>query len=119
MPNGKQGSISIRLESHDRHLNFRYRSLRCANRLLQHLGLLGKSQILKQFRLRNGSIGLVVAQLGEWAPRADDGLQQAPRGEAFAEVEPGAENWLDNQMPRERPHNVIEPLADQHHTTPG
>ena len=47
------------------------------------------------------------------------GSEQPPRGDAIAEIEPIGKDSLDAQMIRERPHNVIEPLAYQHHFRAG
>ena len=80
---------------------------------------MGKTQVVGQPLPGNSSVGTPANQAGEDAAGPDDGVQQAASGAAVAELQPVGEQKLHSQVVRQRAHDVVEPLADQHHRAVG
>ncbi len=49
------------------------------------------------------------------APRANHRVKQATRGNSLAEFEPVRNQARNAEIVRQRPHYMVEPLADEHH----
>ena len=72
-----------------------------------------ESQVTKQLPGTEGPSCLAAPENRQRPPRTYDRVEQTAGGNTIAELQPVGHNSFDPQVLRQRPHDVIQALADE------
>ena len=92
---------------------FAWLAPRRPDRLLKNFRMLGVTKILSQFFLADSPIRPVSRQFRQRAARANHRIEKPPGRHPIPKFEPVRDQAVDTQVFSQRPHDVVEPLADQ------
>ena len=76
--------------------------------------MMGEAQVAREPFGRDAPVGLSADDPRQRLSRPDHRREQSARGQAVAKFEAVGDQALDPEMPRQRPHDVVEPLTDQY-----
>src|SRR5215469_161457 len=103
----------LRIKTHDRQIHKRRRAASGLNGTIEDVRAAGESKIALEPFTRDAAIGLVADDFGERTAGANHGIEQAAGGDAIAEIQAIRNDPRDAEMIRQRPHHVVEALADE------
>src|SRR5262245_1320081 len=88
------------------------------HRVVEHLFVIGEAKVSREPFGRDSPVGPSADDPRQRLPRPDHRREQTACGQAVAEFVAVGDQSLDLEIPRQRPHDVVEPLTDQHNPGP-